>query len=92
MNIWLPWRKGGEGMDRLGVGVDLYILLYIKQVNNKEDPLYNTGTLFCNNLSGKRIGKRTDACIGMIESLCCTPETNITLLTIIQYKIKIKNK
>ena len=79
---WIDWE----------FGIDLYILLYIKQVNNKEDPLYSTGTLFCNNLSVKIIGKRTDAFICMTKSLCCTPETNITLLTIIQYKIKIKNK
>ena len=33
------------------------------------------------NLNGKRIWKRIDVCICINESLCWTPETNITLLT-----------
>ena len=34
----------------------------------------------CNNLNGKIIWKGIDPCICITESLCCTPETNTTLL------------
>ena len=37
-------------------------------------------SIFCNNLIGKRIWKRIHICICITESLCCTPETNTTLL------------
>ena len=33
-------------------------------------------SIFCNNLIGKTIWKRIDACIYIIESLCHSPETN----------------
>ena len=33
------WRR--RGRDKLGVGINIYTLLYVKQVNNK-DLLYNT--------------------------------------------------
>ena len=33
-----------------------------------------------NNINGKRIWRRIDACMCTTESLCCTPETNIKLL------------
>ena len=46
-------------------------------------------SLFCNNLSGKRIWKRIDAFLGITESLCCIPETN-TILLINYTSIKIK--
>ena len=29
-------------------------------------------SILCNNLNGKRIWKRTDTCICIAESLCCT--------------------
>ena len=35
-------------------------------------------SIFCNNLYGKRIWKRTNICICITESHCCTPETNTT--------------
>lgn len=35
--------------------------------------------MFCNNLTGKIISKRTDICICLTESLSCTPDTNIML-------------
>ena len=38
------------------------------------------GTLLCGDLNEKRIWKRIDTCTCITESLCCTPETNTTLL------------
>ena len=40
-NLWLP---GGKGMGRTNweIGIDVYTLLYIKQITNK-DLLYSTG-------------------------------------------------
>ena len=37
-------------------------------------------SVFCDNLNGKRIRKRIGTCICITKSLCCTPETNTTLL------------
>ena len=37
-------------------------------------------SLLCDNLNGKRIWRRIDTCIRIIESLCYTSETNTTLL------------
>ena len=51
-------------------------------------------SIFCNNLNGKGIWKRTDTCVCITESLCCAPETITTLLTgyILRYKIQsLKN-
>ena len=36
--------------------------------------------MWCDNLNGKTIQKRTDKCICINESLFCMPETNTTLL------------
>ena len=36
-------------------------------------------SIFCDNLYEKRILKRMNTCGRLIESLCCTPETNTTL-------------
>ena len=58
-------------------GIDMYTWLYLNWITNK-DLLHSIGN--CNNLIGKTIWKRTDICIGITESLCCTPETNTTLL------------
>ena len=43
-------------------------------VQNKE-----SSSIFSNNLTGKRIWKRMNICIYIMESLCCIPETNTTL-------------
>ena len=40
-NLWLPKWKSGE-RDKLGVGINIYTLLYIKQII-KKDLLYSTG-------------------------------------------------
>ena len=72
---------GREGTD-WEFGMDMYTLLYLKWITNK-DLLYSTGNAAqysINNLSGKRIWKRIDTCIGITESLCYTHETNTILL------------
>ena len=43
-----------------------------------------------NNLNGKRIWKRMDTCVGITESLCCTPVTNTSLE--INYTLVLKKK
>ena len=40
-NLWLPGVKGGRGIN-WEVGIYIYILLYTKQITNK-DLLYSTG-------------------------------------------------
>ena len=58
----------------------LYILLYIKEITNK-DRLCSTGnySILCNGPYGKRIFKRVDRCICINYSLCCIPKTNSVL-------------
>ena len=38
-------------------------------------------SVLCGDLSGKEIWKRGDLCIHIADSLCCTVETNTTLLS-----------
>ena len=63
-------------------GIDMYILLFLKWITNK-DLLYSTGNstylILCNNLNGKRTEKRIDTRVCITESLC-TPEMNTKLL------------
>ena len=40
-NLWLPGGKAGGGIN-WEIGIDIYTLLYIKQITNK-DLLYSTG-------------------------------------------------
>ena len=40
-NLWLPGGKHGGGIN-WEIGIDIYTLLYIKQITNK-DLLYSTG-------------------------------------------------
>lgn len=71
-------RQGGRSWE---IGVDIYTVLYTKQITNM-DPLYSTGnsTLCCNGLYGKRVLKRVTVCVYLVAgALCCTAETNITL-------------
>ena len=65
------WREGGGGGGKnWEIGIDIYTLICIKWITNK-------------NLLYKKINKiqkqRMDICICITESLCCTPETNTTL-------------
>ena len=57
--------------------MDMYTLLYLKQITNK-DLLYSSRefcSVFCNNLNGEAILKRIDTCTYLTKSLFCTPET-----------------
>ena len=74
-NLWLPEERMEVGRDRLGVS-DGHVLTTVFKTDNQQGPtvlhrkLYS---IFCNNLSGERIRRRTDTCICTTESLCCTP-------------------
>ena len=80
MNLWL--QGGGEGIVR-ELEIDLYTLVYLKWITNK-NLLYRQGLcwILCNNQHRKRTWERTDVCIctDITELLCCPPETNTTLL------------
>ena len=57
----------------------LAIAVCIFKTDNQPGPTVQHEELcsvLCNNLNGKRIWKRMDACACMTESLCCTPGTN----------------
>ena len=61
------------------IGIDIYTLLYIKQITTK-DLLYITGNSTQYSVMaymGKKSKKRVDICICMTD--CYTPETNTTL-------------
>ena len=77
-NLWLP-GDGGGGIN-WKIRIDIYILLYIKQITNK-DLLYSTGnpTQYPVMAYMGKESKRVDICICIIDSLCYTPETNTTL-------------
>ena len=76
---------GGKGGDRIvrKFGVDMYTLLYLKWITNK-DLLYSTGnSVQCYVaawMGGEFGGEWMDTCVCMAESLCCSPETVTTLL------------
>ena len=84
------YRKQAYGYQRgMGVGginqefgSNLYMLLYIKQVNNK-DLLYSTGNYtqyFVITYMEKESEKEyTYIYVCITESLCCTPETSTEL-------------
>ena len=63
-------------------GMDMYILLYLKWITNK-DLLYSIGSsIQCSVISCMEgeSGGRMDTCICMAESLHCSPETITALL------------
>ena len=79
-NLWLP---NGTIRGRYGLGVwnwHMHTVVYGMDgqwgtsVEHRE--LY---PIFCDNLCGKRIQKRMDACICITELLCCTAEIITTL-------------
>ena len=79
---WQQGYKWWEGIVR-EFGMDMRTLLYLKWITNK-DLLYRTGnSVHCYVAAwmGGEFGGRMDMCICMAESLCCPPETIITLLT-----------
>ena len=73
-------RWEGEGIN-WEFGIDVHTTIF--KINNQQGPTVQHKercSIFCNKLNGKRIGERIDTCICITESLCCTPETNTTLL------------
>ena len=79
----------------------LYTLIYSKWIISK-DLLYNTWNsiqCYVPAWMAKGVWERTDPCICMAESLCCSPKTTTTLLIqwinivnpldILQYKSKV---
>ena len=88
-NLWLPKGKDVGGINQ-EFGINIYTLLYIKQITNR-DLLYSTGNYtqyFVITYKGKESEKEYIYNIYIIyniqiyitESLCYTPETNTTLL------------
>ena len=62
---------------------DRHVYTTIFKIDNQQGPTVQhreLGSIFCNNRNGKRIWERIDICICISESLCCTPDTNTTLL------------
>ena len=84
--------KGEEvGWDKLGEWTDIYTLLYIQQITNK-DLLFSTGNSTQYSVMAY-VGKnlKADICIHLTESLCCTYQTNTTLqinYTLIKINLK----
>ena len=66
----------GEGIVRQ-FGMDMYTLLYFKWISNKD---LQFCSVFRGILDGRRVWRRMDACICMVESLLCSSETITTLL------------
>ena len=66
--------QGGKLGGETETGIDIYTLLYIKQITNK-NPLYSRGnySVLCNDIYGNRMG------ICITDFLCCTVETSTTL-------------
>ena len=73
--------RGREGGINWEIGIDIYTLLCIKQITNK-DLLYSIGNPTQNSVMtymGKESKKSGYVYIYIADSLCCTAETNITL-------------
>ena len=64
-------------------GIDMYTLLYLKWINNKNllDSILELYPIFCGILDGRGVWGRMGICIYMSEPLCCLPEA-ITILLI----------
>lgn len=77
-------------------------MLYLSRSLFQAEPQEATVVVECGdvttevNTEAKRIGSRTDTCVGMVEFACCSPETIATLLTgntpIPNKKLKEKKK
>ena len=68
-------REGG-GINQEEYGINMYKLLYIKQISNK-DLLYSTGNYIQHHVITYN-GKLSEK-ICITKSICCTPKTNTTL-------------
>ena len=68
-----------EGIVR-ELGVVKYRLLYLKWATNKDSLCSTWASAPYGSLDGSGVWGRMDICIYKAESLCCLPETIITLL------------
>ena len=55
-------------------GMDMYTLLYLKWITNK-DLLLEFCSMLCGSLDGRGVWGRMYTCIYMAETLHCSPET-----------------
>ena len=64
-------------------GIDMYTLLYLKWISNKNllDSTLELYSIFCGSLDGRGVWGRMDTCIRMAELICFSPEA-ITILLI----------
>ena len=85
-------ERNGRGGKNREIGIDVYTVLYVKQVINK-NLLYSTGnfySIFCNGPCGKRMKKKVNICI--TDSTLCIPKTHTTLyITYTPIKFFFKN-
>ena len=85
------WEEGWEEGIVREFGIDMYILLYLKQIINKG--LFCTiHGMLCDSPDGKGVWGVMDTNICMAESLHCSPESITTLLVIWLYpntKLKV---
>ena len=75
------YQKISRGEINWETGIDIYMLLYIKQIISK-DLQYSTGNSTQYSVTActrKESKKRVDICICITDSLCYTAETNTTL-------------
>ena len=87
LEMWLVWWRNWTFISfQLFFPWTIFILTKFRVKGKKTDiqqgPTVQHRELcliFCNNLNGKRVWKRTDTHICITESLCCTLETNTTL-------------
>ena len=78
------WGEGWEEEIVREFGIDMYILLYLKQITNK-DLFCTAHGMLCDSLDGRGVWGRMDTNICMAGSLHCSPETITTLLVIWLY-------
>ena len=76
----------GEGIVR-EFGMDMYTLLYLKWITNK-DLLLEFCSMLCGSLDGRGVWGRMDTCICMAETLHCSPETATILFVSLQTPIE----
>ena len=67
----------GEGIVRV-FEIDLYTLLYLKWITNKDllDSTWNSTQCYVPTWKDIRFEGRRDSCICMVESLSCSPESS----------------
>ena len=80
-NLWLQSGEGWRAAIRREFGMNIFILLYLKRISNK-DLLYSTWSSAECYMAAWMGGSwgRMDTCICTADSLSCSPETITTWL------------